>query len=289
VGKTLIAAALTGALREAGVRASYFKPVQSGGILQQGKIISPDLAFVRGVTVQEEDDLLLNPVCLQPPLAPSVAAELTGVTIDLDRIIQAYNLLVSRYEFVIVEGAGGLYVPLIGTKFLQPDLVKLMNLPVVVVARPGLGTINHTVLTVKSAENLGIEVIGVIINFSHKPENTPAEKTNPEIIEALTGRPILGIVPYLDGLVAANGPPSHLVEAIAQNVDMERICFTANISTGSCAWCKRCCRRAGLPWRADGSSIFPPITTWGWPIPGYFERKPENGCSALELLPPLHV
>lgn len=223
VGKTLIAAALTGALREAGVRASYFKPVQSGGILQQGKIISPDLAFVRAVTAQEEDDLLLNPVCLQPSLAPSVAAELTGVTIDLDKIIQAYNLLLSRYEFLIVEGAGGFYVPLIGTKFLQPDLVKLMNLPVVVVARPGLGTINHTVLTVKSAESLGIEVIGVIINFSRKPEKTLAERTNPEIIEALTARPILGIVPYLDGLVAANGPPSGLVEAIAQNVDMERI------------------------------------------------------------------
>jgi dethiobiotin synthetase len=92
-----------------------------------------------------------------------------------------------------------------------------------VVARPGLGTINHTVLTVKSAESLGIEVIGVIINFSRKPEKTLAERTNPEIIETLTGRPILGIVPYLDGLVAANGPPSGLVEAIAQNVDMERI------------------------------------------------------------------
>jgi dethiobiotin synthetase len=223
VGKTFVAAGLTGALRKTGIRTSYFKPVQTGGIAVKEALSSPDLAFVRKVARQEEVDQVLNPICLEPPLAPSVAAELTGKIIDVDQIMKAYNYLLSCYEFLVVEGAGGLYVPLIGTTFLQPDLIRLMNLPVVVVARPGLGTINHTVLTVKSAESLGIEVIGVIINFSSKAKGCSAEKTNPEIIEKLTARPVLGIMSYFDCLAGDDEPPPHLVETVLENVAVERI------------------------------------------------------------------
>lgn len=223
VGKTVIAAALTGVLSEAGVKTSYFKPVQSGGIKQHGKIISPDLAFVQAVVGLEEDDLLLNPVCLEPPLAPSVAAEVAGMAIDLNRILAAYRRLGDSYEFLVVEGAGGLYVPLIGTEFLVADLIKLLGLPVVIVARAGLGTINHTVLTVKAAESFDMQVLGVIINFSSQPENTLAEETNPGIIERLTGRPILGVVPYVHGLDEPNAPPPHLLETVGNSIDIARI------------------------------------------------------------------
>jgi dethiobiotin synthetase len=222
VGKTVIAAGLTGILRQAGVKASYFKPVQSGGIKRHGKVLSPDLTFVQAVVGLEEDDLLLNPVCLEPPLAPSVAAEVSGRPIDLNHILEVYRRLGDSYDFLVVEGAGGLYVPLIGTEFLIADLIKLLELPVIIVARAGLGTINHTALTVKAAEAFDLQVQGVIINFSSKPKNTLAEKSNPAIIERLTGKPILGIIPYIHGLDELNGDPSHLVETVGKSIDIER-------------------------------------------------------------------
>ena len=99
--------------------------------------------------------------------------------------------LAARYEFLVVEGAGGLYVPLIGTHFLVLDLIRWLNLPLAVVATSGLGTINHTTLTVKAAQAAGVEVAGVILN--RYPDNPGlAAATNPGVIEALTGVPILG-------------------------------------------------------------------------------------------------
>ena len=94
----------------------------------------------------------------------------------------------------MVEGAGGLYVPLVGTHFLVLDLIRWLNLPLAVVAKSGLGTINHTVLTVKAAQAAGIKVAGVILNrYPEKPGLAAA--TNPGVIEALTGVPILGRLP----------------------------------------------------------------------------------------------
>ena len=88
---------------------------------------------------------------LKLPLAPAVAAAQAGVRIDLEDIAKAYRDLAGRYDFLVVEGAGGLYVPLVDNDFLVLDLARWLGLPVVVVARPGLGTINHTVMTVKTA------------------------------------------------------------------------------------------------------------------------------------------
>ncbi len=99
----------------------------------------------------------------------------------------------------MVEGAGGLYVPLIDTSFLVLDLIRWLRLPLLVVARAGLGTINHTALTVMAARQAGIEVAGIILN---RCSETPglAEQTNPGVIEAITG-------PAHPGPGAGNGRP----------------------------------------------------------------------------------
>ena len=107
---------------------------------------------------------LLTPITLRLPLAPGVAAAREGVAVDLEGIAQAIRELASRYEFFVVEGAGGLYVPLIGTGFLVLDLIRWLGLPLLVVARAGLGTINHTALTVMAARQAGVEVAGIILN-----------------------------------------------------------------------------------------------------------------------------
>ena len=194
VGKTWVAAGLTAALRQRGVRAVYFKPVQSGCPREDGRLIPTDADFARTLAGLTEPLEVLTPIALELPLAPGVAAAQAGVAVDLGRIAAGLEDLAGRYEFLVVEGAGGLYVPLVGTHFLVLDLIRWLNLPLMVVAKSGLGTINHTVLTVKAAQAAGIKVAGVILNrYPEKPGLAAA--TNPGIIEALTGVPILGRLP----------------------------------------------------------------------------------------------
>ncbi len=199
VGKTWVAAGLTAALRERDVNALYFKPFQSGCPLEGGRLIPTDARLAKEVAGLKEPLDVLTPVTLRLPLAPGVAAAQARVEVDLKRIAAGVRDLAARYEFLVVEGAGGLYVPLIGMDFLVLDLIRWLDLPLVVVAKSGLGTINHTVLTVKAALAAGIEVAGVILN--RWPERSGlAEETNPAVIAALSGVPILGRLPEVADL-----------------------------------------------------------------------------------------
>jgi dethiobiotin synthetase len=199
VGKTWVAAGLTAALRGRGVAAVYFKPVQSGCPRQEGRLIPTDAGFARTLAHLTEPLDTLTPITLGLPLAPGVAAAQEGVVVDLERIATSLRDLAARYDVFVVEGAGGLYVPLVGTHFLVLDLIRWLGLPLAVVAKSGLGTINHTVLTVKAALAAGINVAGVILN--RYPDNPGlAEQTNPGVIEALTGVPVLGKLPEVADL-----------------------------------------------------------------------------------------
>jgi len=199
VGKTWVAAGLTAALRRRGVNAVYFKPIQSGCPREEGRLVPTDARLARTLAGLPEPLEVLTPVCLNLPLAPGVAAAQAGVEVDLGRIAPTLMDLAARYDFLVVEGAGGLYVPLIGAHFLVLDLIHWLHLPLTVVAKSGLGTINHTVLTVKAAQAAGIIVTGVILNrFPEKPGLAAA--TNPGVIAALTGAPILGKLPEVADL-----------------------------------------------------------------------------------------
>jgi dethiobiotin synthetase len=204
VGKTWVAAGLTAALRQQGVRAVYFKPIQSGCPQEEGRLIPTDARLARTLAGLAEPLEVLTPICLRLPLAPGVAAAQAGVEVDPGRIAAGLQDLAARYEFLVLEGAGGLYVPLIGTHFLVLDLIRWLNLPLAVVAKSGLGTINHTVLTVKAAQAAGIKVAGVILNrYPEKPGL--ATETNPGVIAALTGVDILGRLPEVADLEGPAG------------------------------------------------------------------------------------
>jgi dethiobiotin synthetase len=204
VGKTWVAAGLTAALRSRGVKAVYFKPVQSGCPQEGGRLVPTDASFARTLAGLTEPLEVLTPITLRLPLAPGVAAAQAGVEVDLGNVAAALRDLAARYEFFVVEGAGGLYVPLIGTHFLVLDLIRWLGLPLAVVAKSGLGTINHTVLTVKAALAANLRVAGVILN--RYPDNPGlAEETNPGVIEALTGVPVLGRLPEVPDLEAPGG------------------------------------------------------------------------------------
>lgn len=205
VGKTVVATALAILLRRKGIKVGVMKPVTSGCREVGGRLVSDDaqlLAAGAGITVSDE----VAPYLLREPAAPAAAAEKDGVRIEFSRILAAYHRLADSHDFVIVEGAGGLMVPLTGG-LLVADLVKLLALPLLVVARPDLGTINHTLLTCFTARQLELDVRGVVVNgFPAQPDLAVASA--PHMIDSLSGAPLLGRFPHLDAdspLEAAEG------------------------------------------------------------------------------------
>jgi dethiobiotin synthetase len=196
VGKTIIAAGLVLALKKQGMDCGYFKPFASGAVKTRAGLMSPDLRLILNTTGLMDPPPLMNPICLVPPLAPLPAAEMTGVQWTWPEIARAHALLQIYHDFMVVEGVGGLLVPL-KRKFLVIDLIKRLGLPVLVVARPGLGTINHTLLTLTLLKQQNIRVLGFLFN-GQRGRPGAAEKTAPEIIRSFSGVPYWGSIPWDD-------------------------------------------------------------------------------------------
>ena len=193
VGKTLVSATLAYLLRMKGVNVGVMKPVTSGCREEGGRLISDDaLLLCRAAGVSCSEDVA--PYLLREPLAPAEAAKIDGVGIDFSRIRECHGRLAASHDVVIVEGAGGLMVPLAGG-LLVADLARELELPLLVVARPDLGTINHTVLTCFSARQIGLSVCGVVIN-NYPDAPGLAEQSAPHHIGSLCGAPILGLWPH---------------------------------------------------------------------------------------------
>ena len=204
VGKTIITAALIKAAHILGFKACGMKPIETGCKRAENSegnnsLIPSDGTFLREITGTGESIDLITPIRFENPLAPLPASEIENKPIDLDKIKTAYKELSNRYDVIIVEGIGGLLVP-IKRDYFVIDLAKDFGLPIIVVSKPGLGTINHTMLTVNYAINKGLDVAGIIINYSRTSEGTLAENTNPEIIRRLSPVPVIGIFPYLKDL-----------------------------------------------------------------------------------------
>ncbi len=199
VGKTVITAALALSLKGSGLDVGVMKPLQSGSSLPG----MTDIEFLRIVLDEKEhspDDCIYS---FEAPLSPDAAARLAGETIDTERIKSAYERLASSRDVVLVEGAGGLLVP-IADGYLMADLARDLSLPLIIVARPGLGTINHTALTIECARGRGLSVLGFVINaFPGSPD--PAERTNPGAILGQTEAPLLGVYPEDSSLGVAEG------------------------------------------------------------------------------------
>ncbi len=195
VGKSIIAAALARLLRDRGIHVGVMKPVTSGCRDENGRLVSDDaelLAWGAGLPAVDAD---IAPFLLRQPIAPSEAAYQDGKRVSFRLIGEAFERLAARHDFVIVEGAGGLMVPLDG-ELLVADLINYLRLPLLVVARPSLGTVNHTLLTCFAARQLGIAVCGVIIHDSPQHPGF-AEHTAPQLIGSLAGAPLLGVFPHV--------------------------------------------------------------------------------------------
>ncbi len=158
VGKTVVSALLT-----QGLNATYWKPIQSG------RDPLTDTEYIRQVTDLDESHFLQERFCLTAPLSPHAAAALDGVDIALSD----FELPTAIAPPLIVEGAGGLMVPL-NQQDLMLDLIKYLDLPVCLVARSSLGTINHTLLSLAQLRRANIPILGIILNGTKNPGNREA-------------------------------------------------------------------------------------------------------------------
>jgi dethiobiotin synthetase len=219
VGKTLIAASLVVALQDQGVDVGVMKPLESGAPSFESTPIPKDAFYLKEIAGIQDDLELINPYCFQTPLAPGVAAEQEGVEVDLQQIKGAYEELKGRHAFMVVEGAGGLLVP-IAKGTLLPDLIKLLDLPLLVVARSTLGTINHTLLVLSYCQQEGLDVLGLIINKS-TPRADPAEDSNPQLIAQFSKAPFLGAFPYLRDCAGVKGNRDFLAQLFTQHIDIK--------------------------------------------------------------------
>ncbi|HVW35185.1 MAG TPA: dethiobiotin synthase [Acidimicrobiia bacterium] len=191
VGKTLAAAALCRAEREAGRTVLYAKPVQTGLAPAE----AGDAAFVAAAAAVPVVECLRFP----EPLAPAVAAERAGAVIDVDGLLADLAKAGDGFDRVVVEGAGGLLVPL-WAETTMADLADRLGAGLVVVTRPGLGTLNHTALTLEAARARGLPVDGLVIS-GWPVEPGVTERTNLERLAALA--PVLGVLPAYAGLDTA--------------------------------------------------------------------------------------
>jgi dethiobiotin synthetase len=211
VGKTLIAGAIARSLRKRGLSVEVFKPVATGCRRTSVGLVSEDAEFLAWCAESKRTLVDINPVRYAPAVAPNVAAERTKQPVDLEAIFSAYRDLQGAADAVVVEGVGGLLCP-ISDDFWVIHFARMTRLPLVIVAQPGLGTINHTLLTVHAARSAGLSVAGVIVNryeletplsdeqAAARGDAVLAMHTNPAQIARHSQAPVLALVP----LEAAN-------------------------------------------------------------------------------------
>jgi dethiobiotin synthetase len=219
VGKTLVAGAIGAWFRRRAFRVSVLKPCATGCIHRREGLVSEDAEFLAHCANARFPLDVICPQCYAEPLAPAVAAERAHKPLDWEAIDRSITAMSAESDVMIVEGVGGLMVPM-DAKHTFRDVAVWMNVPTVVVARPGLGTINHTLLTINSLREANIPIAGVVINRYPPDSASIAEETNPRAIEKWGKVPVLCLVPEdkLGGLQLPDG-----IVAAIDTVDWEKL------------------------------------------------------------------
>jgi dethiobiotin synthetase len=235
VGKTVVAGGIARCLLKTGRRVEVFKPVASGCKQAREGLVSEDAEFLAACADSHRPLAEITPSRYASELAPNVAATREGRPVDLPSILDAYRRLEGQCDVVVAEGVGGLLCP-ITDDFWIIHFARLIALPVVIVARAGLGTINHTLLTVCAARSAGLRVAGVVINrypselrmdpsgyYPACDDSDLSILSNPEQIASLGRTPVLTIVPEDDATSVENATMGPGVLAALEQVDWARI------------------------------------------------------------------
>lgn len=222
VGKTVVAAGLAGAIKAKGIDVGIMKPVASGATWHDGRLVSNDVRFLVNAVNSDDDFDIICPVCIEPALAPLSASLFYDIEINIEKIQDAYMKLCKKHDVVIVEGFGGVLAP-ITDNYLVSDMMKEFDLPVVIVSKPGLGTINHSLLTINETKRNGLNIKGFIINGMDTQNAGFVEKTNPELISRLSGVPLLGILPFDPKVDESLLETGDIIQLTLQHIDIEKI------------------------------------------------------------------
>lgn len=194
VGKTFVGCGLAAALTARGKTVGVLKPAETGCALRDDELYPEDglrLAAFAGSPLSIDQ---LCPYRFAPPLAPSVAAEMAGTVIEKERILARFQQTSAQCDVVLVEGAGGLLVPLHG-RYTFADLARDLDVPLLLVVGSKLGALNHTLLTLCCAQDMGLRVAGYIVNHPVATSDL-AMQTNVRTLAGLTDTPCLGVVPF---------------------------------------------------------------------------------------------
>ena len=191
VGKTVVTAALGMALQQTGGTVGIMKPVETG--ITPAETTSDGHRF-KGLFAPYKNVDVRSLYCFPPPAAPLEAARICQQPIEVEAILDAYQTLAMHHDYTLVEGVGGILVPLTQTRDVR-DLIRLLDLPCLIVSRTGLGSINHTRLTLMGLRQAGIPIIGILLNHT---DTTPEEQqaSTVKLIRELSDVPVLGPLPF---------------------------------------------------------------------------------------------
>jgi len=220
VGKTVVSAGLMCLLLAQRYKSAYFKPVASGAVVMNGIAEATDAVFVQKASGFVEKSEWITPFVFKNPVSPHLAARLEQVPVDIDIIKSRLQYLKESYEWIIAEGAGGLAVPLNDEGYMQYDLIRELGFPCLLVARAGLGTINHTVLTVQAARAAGLKIKGIMINGY---TGSLPERDNVETIIRLAGIPYITNLPVIAGMDTDRGQTGNLREIFEKSIVIDDI------------------------------------------------------------------
>jgi dethiobiotin synthetase len=194
VGKTVATLAVATLLKAQGCSVGIMKPVQCGG---------NDIQFLARSLNIEDQDKLVNPYYVKEPLSPHLALRRAKIKFEVHKVKKALKKLEKRHDIILIEGAGGLMVPL-ADDYYNVDLIRDLDAQVIIVSRLGLGTINHTLLTINQAKAYGLRIRGLLFSQATLKKMSLPEQTNPLEIERLCGVRVLGVVPYLKPITPTN-------------------------------------------------------------------------------------
>lgn len=216
VGKTVIAGAIAAAIKAHGLDVGVMKPVATGAKEIEGRLVSEDVVYLKKIIGSTDDDDLVNPIRLKPALAPNMAASRAGITIDTGKVWKAYKEITDKHDFVVVEGIGGLMVP-IDDNLLVADMALKMGLALVIVSKHYPGAINHTLLTLEYARSRSLRIKGIIFNMLRNGEDFVGE------IGRFSSVRVLGAIPFKENVCVEECVYGDIVEHFRREINISNI------------------------------------------------------------------
>lgn len=214
VGKTYITAGLAVTLRKMGIDVGIMKPFAAGSAQKKG-FKSEDVEILSKAAQVNDPENLVNPQFFPIPASPYTAWKTMKIKPKITSVISSFKKLSKLHQMLLVEGMGGIMTPILKDYFVT-DLIKEMKIPSVLVTRTKVGTVNHTIMTVKMCEKYGIPIKGIIVNDF----DSDGYKTKELIrdLKSLTGVPILGIIPFIEDM-----GDSSMYKIFKKNLNMKLI------------------------------------------------------------------